>query len=98
VDVHGLGFVRKHFDRGHDGAVIYRLDERGVLRGTPLVRRFGALALVALSGRRVVVDWLRLARFRRQIGIRAIMLPYYAAVALGTRLIELAGAVSARAR
>ncbi|HEX2092344.1 MAG TPA: glycosyltransferase [Longimicrobiaceae bacterium] len=97
VDVHGLGFVRKHFERGHDGVVIYRLDERAVLRGTPFVRRFGPLALVALSARRILVDWLRLARHRRQMGVPAITLPYYAAVAVGTRLIELAGGMSALA-
>jgi GT2 family glycosyltransferase len=94
VDVHGLGFVRKHYDRGHDGALIYMLDERGVLRGTPLVRRFGALAIAALTGRRILVDWARLARHRRQMGIHALTLPYFATVAVGTRMIELAGAVS----
>ncbi|MBV9772385.1 MAG: glycosyltransferase [Gemmatimonadetes bacterium] len=97
VDVHGLGFVRKHFERGHDGAVIYRLDEGAVLRGTPFVRRFGALALVALSTRRILLDWRRLARHRRQMGVRTVALPYYAAVAVGTRLIELAGGISAMA-
>lgn len=91
VDVHGLGFVRKHFDRGHDGAIIYMLDERGVLRGTPLVRRFGALAFAVLTGRRILVDWMRLARHRRQMGIGVVTLPYYAAVAVMTRTIELAG-------
>ena len=95
VDVHGLGFVRKHFDRGHDGALIYLLDVRTVLRGTPLVRRFGVLAFGVLAARRVLVDWLRLARHRRQMGIRAITLPYFATVAVATRMLELAGGISA---
>jgi GT2 family glycosyltransferase len=97
VDVHGLGFVRKHFERGHDGALIYLLDDQTVLRGTPLVRRFGALAFGALTARRLVADWLRLARHRRQMGIPALTVPYFATVAAGTRAIELAGGLSALA-
>lgn len=98
VDVHGLGFVNKHFERGHDGAIIYQVDDRAVLRGTPYFRRFGALALVALSGRRIGKDWARLVRHRRQIGISPLAVPYYAAVAATTRVIELAGGLSAVAK
>jgi glycosyltransferase involved in cell wall biosynthesis len=98
LDVHGLGFVRKHFERGFDGALVYRLDDRGVLRGSRVVRRFGPAGLAALHGRRVVWDWLRLARYRRQIGVRATALPYYGAVALLTRGIELAGGLAAWVR
>lgn len=95
LDIRGLGFVRKHFDRGYDGVSVYRLDARGVLRGTRLFRRLGGLALMGIVGRRIVVDWVRLARRRRQIGISACALPYFGAVALGTRLIELAGGLMA---
>src|SRR4051794_14629398 len=50
---HGLdfaqrGLLKKHFNRGFDGVPVYRADERGVLRGTHLFRRFGAFALIAL--------------------------------------------------
>lgn len=83
--------LKKHFDRGRDGVDVYRLDEQGVLRGTHLVRRLGPLALVGLTGRRVVADWIRMTRKRRQIGIAAVALPYYCAVVVGTRMIELAG-------
>jgi GT2 family glycosyltransferase len=95
IDIRGLGFVRKHFDRGYDGVAVYRLDEAGVLRGTRLFRRLGALALVAIIGRRIGVDWLRLLRHRRQIGIPVIALPYFGTVAVATRLIELTGGVTA---
>ena len=83
--------LRKHFDRGYDGVTVYRLDDDGVLRGTRWFRRLGPLALVAITARRVVVDWLRMARQRRQIGISALALPYYCAVVTGTRFLELAG-------
>jgi cellulose synthase/poly-beta-1,6-N-acetylglucosamine synthase-like glycosyltransferase len=93
-DPRGL-FVRKHFDRGYDGVLAYRLDERGVLRGTRLFRRLGPVALVPITARRIALDWLRLLRHRRQIGIPAVALPYFGAVAVMTRLIELAGGLAA---
>lgn len=95
LDVGGLGFAHKHFDRGYDGVTVYRLDAGRVLRGTALFARFGALALVGLVGRRIVVDWGRLLRQHRQIGIPALAVPYYAVVVLTTRLVELAGGLVA---
>jgi glycosyltransferase involved in cell wall biosynthesis len=98
LDIRGLGFIRKHFDRGYDGAIVYRLDDQAVLRGTRLVRRGGAAALIAIYGRRLVVDWIRMLRHRRQIGIPLVALPYFGAVAATTRSIELAGALTATIR
>jgi glycosyltransferase involved in cell wall biosynthesis len=95
LDIGGLGFVRKHFNRGYDGAMVYRLDDRAVLRGTHLFRRLGAVALVAITGRRIVVDWRRMVRHRRQIGIPVVALPYFGTVTVGTRLIELIGGLLA---
>ena len=95
LDVAGLGFIRKHFDRGYDGVSVYRLDDDAVLRGTRLFRRLGGMALVPLTARRVVVDWVRLLRHRRQIGISLFTLPYFAFIAGLTRLIELAGGLTA---
>jgi len=95
LDIRGLGFVRKHFDRGYDGVTVHRLDESAVLRGTPLFRRLGAAALVAFVGRRILLDWLRMARHRRQVGIRLLALPFFGMVAAGTRLIELIGGLTA---
>jgi glycosyltransferase involved in cell wall biosynthesis len=87
----GLTLLRKHFDRGYDGVGVYRLDEQCVLRGTRLFRRLGPIALVGITGRRVVMDWIRMARKRREIGISALALPYFCAVVVGTRMLELAG-------
>ena len=95
LDIGGLGFVRKHFDRGFDGVSVYRFDDRGVLRGTSWYRRIGGLALFPITARRIALDWMRLVRKRRQIGISSLSVPYYAAVALGMRLIELAGGLTA---
>jgi hypothetical protein len=89
------GFVKKHFERGFDGVSVYQLDDRAVLRGTPYFRRFGALAIVPLTVRRVAVDWVRLVRYRRQIGISGFAFPYYAAVMTGVRLVEAVGAFTA---
>ncbi len=91
----GATLLRKHFDRGYDGVTVYRLDERAVLRGTRIFRRLGALALVGITGRRIALDWIRLVRQRRQIGISAPAVPLFCAVVVGTRLIELAGGFAA---
>ena len=98
LDIAGFGFVRKHYDRGYDGVSVYRCDEQGVLKGTRIFRKFGGLALVAFTGRRVLLDWLRMARHRREIGISALSLPYYCGIATGTRLIELVGGLRAVSR
>lgn len=98
LDVDGLGFVHKHFDRGYDGTNVYRLDTRGVLRGTAVYRRFGPPGLVALVARRILVDWGRLAKYRSQIGIPVIALPFFAGVSVLVRSIELAGGLTAAFR
>jgi cellulose synthase/poly-beta-1,6-N-acetylglucosamine synthase-like glycosyltransferase len=90
-----VGFVKKHFDRGFDGVNVYRLDERAALRGTRFFRRYGALTIGPLTARRLAIDWVRLVRYRRQIGISGFAFPYYAAVMTGVRLVEAAGALAA---
>ena len=95
LDVAGLGFVRKHFDRGFDAVTVYRCDETFALRGTRLFRRLGPVALVLLTGRRVLADWRRLVRSRWDIGISALQVPYFAAVMTMTRGIELCGGMAA---
>lgn len=94
-DVRGLGFMRKHFERGYDGVTVYRLDEEGVLRGTKFFRRAGPLALLAIYARRLLIDWRRMLRHRKQIGIGVLALPWFGAIAATTRLIELGGALTA---
>jgi GT2 family glycosyltransferase len=98
LDVHGLGFVRKHFERGFDGTAVYRLDTRRVLRGSAWVQRLGPAALPGLAARRLLADWIRLVRDRRQMGVGTLALPYYAGVVAMTRSIELAGGVAAWVR
>jgi hypothetical protein len=88
----------KHFRRGYDGLLVYRLDTRGVLRGTRLVRRFGGLALFPITAMRLVRDWVTVARNRRQLGLSVARVPYQAAVAAVNRLIELAGGLVAAVR
>jgi glycosyltransferase involved in cell wall biosynthesis len=97
---HGLdfaqrGLLKKHFNRGFDGVTVYRADERAVLRGTRLFRRFGALALIAFVPRRIAIDWLRLIRNYGQMGIPPAAIPYFAAVSAATRLVALAGGLTA---
>jgi glycosyltransferase involved in cell wall biosynthesis len=98
LDIRGLGFLRKHFDRGYDGTHIYRIDDAQVLRGTRVFKRFGPVGLIALVGRRLALDLHRIVRYRRQIGMSLWTLPYYAAVMTTTRLIELAGGLTAALR
>ena len=95
IDIDGLGFMRKHFERGRDGVAVYRLDDQAILRGTRAFRRFGGLALAPITGRRILLDWMRLLRHRRQIGIRLFALPYFAAIAFLLRTIELTGGLTA---
>ena len=95
LDFGGLGFLKKHWGRGYEGLIVYRIDSKGVFRGTRWYRRFGALALVALSARRIMVDWVRLVRYRDQIGISVPTLPAYAVLGAALRLTELAGSVAA---
>ena len=95
LDFRGLGFVRKHFNRGYDGVAVYRLDRRGVLRGTSWLQRFGAAGLVAITARRILRDWRRMLLHHRQIEITVMSLPYFFILAVITRLIELAGGLMA---
>jgi glycosyltransferase involved in cell wall biosynthesis len=94
-DIRGRDFLRKHFGRGYDIVAMYRLDDRGLLRGTAPFRRFGAAALVAITGHRVLHDWAHMLRYRKQIGIAPAALPWFAVVAVVMRLAELAGMIAA---
>lgn len=95
LDASRHAHFRKHFERGYDGVSVYRVDDADALRGSRWLRRFGAPALVPLTARRVLADWVRLMRERRQIGIPFWTLPYYAGVMLTTRLFELTGGFAA---
>jgi glycosyltransferase involved in cell wall biosynthesis len=94
-DIRGTEFLRKHFERGFDGVSVYRLDEDRLLRGTRAFLRLGAPALLAITARRIVLDWARLARHRGQIGVAAWSLPYFCMAAAALRLVELTGMIAA---
>ena len=94
-DVAGWAFVGKHFRRGLDAIDIHFQDHGAVLRGTPIVRRFGLLGLVALSGRRTARDWRDMVAQRQQMGIAWTSVPITAAMAVMLRSIELAGSLTA---
>jgi glycosyltransferase involved in cell wall biosynthesis len=96
-DIRGWEFLRKHFGRGFDTVTVLRLDDRRVLRATRPFLRYGAAALVAITGRRIVLDWRWIARQRGQLGVPRAALPYYCTVAVGLRLVELAGMIAALA-
>ncbi|MEO8383330.1 MAG: glycosyltransferase family 2 protein [Acidobacteriota bacterium] len=95
LDFASRGLIAKHFNRGFDGVTVYRADERDVLQGTPLFRRFGALALIAFAGRRILIDWMRLIRNYEQMGISPATIPYFAVVSVATRLVALTGGITA---
>jgi glycosyltransferase involved in cell wall biosynthesis len=94
-DIRGGAFVSKHFGRGFDAVAVYELDSDELLRGTRYVQRYGAAALVGISLRRVLHDWRHMWRYRRQIGIAAPTLPFFAGVSAMLRSIELAGMLAA---
>jgi glycosyltransferase involved in cell wall biosynthesis len=94
LDFEGLSFMKKHWARGRDGVDVYRLDERETFRGTRWYRRLGPVALVGLTGRRILIDWARLYRHRRQIGISTASVPFYAGLGAAMRLVELAGSIA----
>jgi glycosyltransferase involved in cell wall biosynthesis len=94
-DVANFAFIEKHFQRGFDAIGIHFQDHGSVLRGTPIIRRFGLLGLIALSTRRTLNDWRFIVSQRRQMGIGRTNIPILAAMAVMLRSIELAGSCTA---
>jgi hypothetical protein len=94
-DVANFAFIEKHFQRGRDAIGIHFQDHGSVLRGTPVIRRFGLLGLIALSTRRTLNDWRAIVVERRQMGIGWIDIPILAAMAVMLRSIEFAGSFTA---
>jgi hypothetical protein len=97
-DVARFAFVEKHFQRGLDAISIHAQDDRQLLKGTGVIRRFGIFGLVAISGRRILKDWQTMLFQRHQIGIRGIDMPVLMAMAVMLRSIELAGSITAYVR
>jgi GT2 family glycosyltransferase len=94
-DVRNFAFIEKHFQRGRDAIGIHFQDHGSVLRGTPIIRRFGLLGLIALSTRRTFNDWRTIVVLRRRMGFGWISVPILAAMAVMLRSIELAGSCTA---
>ncbi|MES2753569.1 MAG: glycosyltransferase [Pseudomonadota bacterium] len=88
------GFFHRQWERGYDSAFVYRLDRDAVLRGTRWVERLGPFALVAISGRRLAIDWRNLFVSRRIFGLRRRELPFALAMFGAVRATELTGAVA----
>ncbi|MEA3002281.1 MAG: hypothetical protein QOH81_1069 [Sphingomonadales bacterium] len=98
LEAAGLGFLRKHFDRGYDSIAAYRADDRNVLKGTPYFRRFGALALPPIFLRRTALDWKNLVLHRQQMGFGRMWLPVIVLLAGSLRATEFLGALAAALR
>jgi cellulose synthase/poly-beta-1,6-N-acetylglucosamine synthase-like glycosyltransferase len=94
-DVLGTQFISKHFGRGFDNVAVYRNDDLGVLRGTLPFRRYGLVALAGITARRILHDWVVLARHRDQIGIQGRAVPFYCVLAVALRSVEFAGMAAA---
>lgn len=94
-DVSNFGFVEKHFQRGLDGVGIHFQDDGAVLRGTPIVRRFGLLGMAALSTRRTFNDWRAVVALRREMHFGWIGILALWGMAVMLRSIEFAGGVTA---
>jgi hypothetical protein len=94
-DIRGLNVFAKHYSRGYDGIILYRLDDGFALRGTRVFRRFGVVGAAVITAGRVLRDWTFMARYRRQVGVPALAAPYFGAVTLATRAIEFAGMLGA---
>lgn len=86
--------IRKHYQRGYAGVMVYRFDDGKALGGTSLYRRLGAISLLPITHRRTLRDWLRLLRNRRQLGIGWLKLPFFCCLAVTTRTIELVGGLA----
>lgn len=98
LDIRGVGFLRKHFDRGYDSIAAYHADSGNVLKGTPYVRRWGAFALPPIFLRRTALDWVNLVRQRRQMGFSRLSLPLVLLLAASLRGTEFIGALVAALR
>lgn len=94
-DVANFAFIEKHFQRGFDAIGIHFRDHGSVLRGTPIIRRFGLLGLIVLSTRRTFNDWRAIVGLRREMGFGWMSVPVLSAMAVMLRSIEFAGAFTA---
>ncbi len=92
-DFKGLGFVRKHFERGFDSISLCRIDKSNLLDGTRYLR-LGILAPFGMFAARVLFDLRRFMSNRTDLEIPLYAIPYYCTASLLIRGIEAAGGVA----
>ncbi len=92
-DFKGLGFVRKHFERGFDAISLCRLDTENRLDGTRYLR-LGILAPLGMYGARVLFDLRRFIGNRLDLQIPLYAIPYYCVASVLIRGIEAAGGIA----
>jgi|SRR5579863_6269417 len=93
-DFSGLGIVRKHIERGFDFLTLLRISSPEQLDASRY-KRWGALVPFGMFASRVLFDFRRMITNRRDLGIRIYELPYYYAVSLFIRGLELIGGLVA---
>jgi glycosyltransferase AglE len=93
-DFRGLGFVRKHVERGFDSVNLFRVVDPELLPPARY-RRFGLLVPLGMFVSRMLFDIRRVVSNRRDLGIRLYAVPYYYAAALVLRGLEAVGGIIA---
>ncbi len=93
-DYRGMGFVRKHVERGFDSVNLFRIIEPGLLEGSRYMR-LGPLVPFAMFVTRVRFDWRRVVSNRRDLDIGILAIPYYYTASIVIRGLEAAGAMTA---
>jgi glycosyltransferase involved in cell wall biosynthesis len=89
-DISGLGLVRKRLRVGSDLVKLVRIDSSNLLRERGLLR-LGPAAPFAVAGSRVLFDVRRFVRYRRELDIRPVAMPYFVGASVVMRSIELVG-------
>ncbi len=93
-DFLGLGFARKHLDRGFDTINLFRIADPKLLEAARYMR-FGLLVPLGMFASRLWFDFRRMVTNRRDLGIRLYTVPYYYAVSLVIRGLEAVGGMIA---
>lgn len=93
-DCSGMGFARKHLERGFDTINLFRIADPKLLDAARYMR-FGVLVPLGMFASRFLFDLRRMVTNRRDLGIRLYTVPYYYAVSLMVRGLEAIGGMIA---
>lgn len=93
-DFVGLGFARKHLERGFDTINLLRIADPNLLEAVRYMR-WGPLVPLGMFATRVLFDLRRIVSNRRDLGIRLYTAPYFYAVSLVIRGLEAVGGMVA---